>query len=219
MLANLKKFVLDLLFPIQCLGCGQYDEWLCCDCFKKIKFGSDLTPSLLKNYKPYLEDVWVATDYSQKIIQRALQNYKYNFIIELGRPLGQLLVEYLKTSNKNINFDFIVPVPLAKKRLVWRGFNQAEILAKTVGDFLGLPVATKLIFRKKYTRPQVGLAAKDRRLNVSGIFDLKQNQHILDKNILLIDDVVTTGSTLGECAKVLKKAGAKRIYGLVVAQG
>ncbi len=104
---KLKNFLLDLLFPIQCLGCNKPGEWLCQNCLEKIKINS--FAKFLK------EDIWVATDYNQALIKKILYSYKYNFVTNLGEKLGDLLVAFLKAGSKDLNFDLVIPVPLAKK--------------------------------------------------------------------------------------------------------
>ncbi len=208
---KLKNFLLDLLFPIQCLGCNKPGEWLCQNCLEKIKINS--FAKFLK------EDIWVATDYNQALIKKILYSYKYNFVTNLGEKLGDLLVAFLKAGSKDLNFDLVIPVPLAKKRIIWRGFNQAEPLARKISQEFGWRVGADLIKRIHYTHPQVGLSAEERKINVKGIFKLTDQRLVKGKKILLIDDVLTTGATIGECVKVLKQAGAKKVLGLVVAKG
>lgn len=214
---DFKKNLLDLFFPIFCLGCGKEGEWLCPNCLTKIEINFGKQPLTLKN----LTGVWVAADYRQPLLAKALQTFKYNFILELGENLGELLIEFLANQlkqNPSCSFDLVVPVPLAKKRKLWRSFNQAEILAKKVSQKFNWPLGLNLISRKYHTHPQVNLKAAERLINVQGIFVAKSHG-LEDKKILLIDDVVTTGATLQECAKVLKQAGAKEIWGLVLAKG
>ena len=215
---NFKKFFLDLLFPIQCLGCGREEEWLCPKCLSEIKINF--------NNQPYsagqLAGVWVAADYNQPLLAKALHCFKYNFIPDLGKELSKLLIEFSADKVKKgeiLKFDLVIPVPLAKKRRLWRGFNQAEILARQISQKFGWQFDLDLIYRRHYTHPQVGLKAADRLINVKGIFAVNARRAIKDKKILLVDDVITTGATMQECAEVLKKAGVKEVWGLVLAKG
>jgi len=107
--------------------------------------------------------------------------------------------------------DMILPVPLHKKRLRQRKFNQAGLLASNCFPELQRIIRTDVLFRSRQTQPQTGLSGKERRKNLSKAFSLKKTPEVKGKNILLIDDVFTTGSTVNECAKVLRKAGAKQI--------
>ena len=112
----------------------------------------------------------------------------------------------------------IVPVPLSRRRLFWRKFNQAAVLAHAIGRRSGLPVATAVLRRRRATRPQVGLTRAQRRANVEGAFAVSKRRRALIEghNILLIDDVITTGATVNACARALKRAGAARVDVLAV---
>jgi len=217
---DFKKIFIDLLFPIECLGCRREGKWLCQDCFDKIKINFESQPYQSENSSA-LNGVWTATDYSQALVAKTLQSFKYNFIVDLGEILGELLVKFLAAKmaeNSNLSFDVVTAVPLSKKRSLWRGFNQAEILARQVSKNFGWPIDFGLIRRRHHNRPQVGLKAAERLANTKGIFEFNQKQ-LKYKKILLIDDVITTGATMQECAKVLKAAGAEEIWGLVIAKG
>jgi ComF family protein len=121
--------------------------------------------------------------------------------------------------------DLIIPVPLHPKRLRWRGFNQAELLAKYLGENMtpgfSLPVLSDVLIRQKNTTTQMKIKNySERQKNMEGAFGInKENNNLIrSKNILLVDDVATTGSTLFECARILKKSGAASVFGIVVAR-
>ena len=113
----------------------------------------------------------------------------------------------------------VIPVPMSRRRLFWRRFNQAAILAHEIGRRSGLPVATSVLRRRRATRPQVGLTRAQRRDNMEGAFAVvKRRRGLIEgQNILLIDDVITTGATVNACARSLKRAGAARVDVLAVA--
>jgi len=112
-----------------------------------------------------------------------------------------------------------VPVPLHRRRFNWRGFNQSLLLAKYIGDKFYLPVREDMILRVKNTKPQTTTKnEEERRKNIDKAFSCPNAEEMRGKNIILIDDVCTTSATLNECAKELKKAGAKNVWGLVVAR-
>jgi len=115
--------------------------------------------------------------------------------------------------------DLIVPVPLHRSRWAQRGFNQAEVLARGLANRLSVAFADPLV-RSKRTKPQFGLAKSDRRSNVRAAFNLKRGQQeaICGKIVLVVDDVVATGSTIEECARILRQKGAKQVWGLVIAR-
>lgn len=218
---DLKKFLLDLLFPIQCLGCNQEGEWLCRKCLPEIEIDLKSQARSVGQGRN-LDGVWITADYHQALLTKILHNFKYNFVSDLGDNLGELLTKFLArkaTEGKISDFDLVVAVPLAKKRRLWRGFNQAEILARKVSQKFNWPLGLNIIFRQRHTHPQVGLKAIERIINIKGIFIVKDRNLVKHKKVLLIDDVITTGATMQECAKVLKQAGAKEVWGLVIAKG
>ena len=118
----------------------------------------------------------------------------------------------------NFNGNLVVPVPLSRKRRRWRGFNQAELLARAVAQNYGLTLDSNNLIRIKHKKPQAKLNEIHRLANVKECFAWRGGD-LNKKNIILVDDVVTTGATLNECAKVLKAAGAGQVWGLVVAKG
>jgi ComF family protein len=176
-----------------------------------------------------LDNLIVATHYNEHNLSKLVHLYKYNFAENLHLPLGRLLVNILLKNNLPLP-DFIVPVPLHPRRLRWRGFNQAELLANFVAQNLTpgfpIPVVTDLLQRQKYTPPQMQIGKyDDRRKNMLEAFTINkksnhfgQLQHSNNYSFLLIDDIATTGSTLFECAKILKQNGAKKVLGAVIAR-
>ena len=119
---------------------------------------------------------------------------------------------------KQWDIDLIIPVPLHASRKRRRGFNQAEIIAEELSHLTGIPVRNDLLFRIRRTRPQKRLGENERRQNLQGAFAVKKTQS-LPSNILLIDDIYTTGSTVERCAKMLRLAGAENVYFLTVSIG
>ena len=156
------------------------------------------------------------------VLKELIHLYKYNKKKELEKVLTALLMRKIKADSKTLQADLIVPVPLhwIKKRK--RGFNQSEELGRYISKKLKIPMANYLK-RRKNTKPQIGLSGEERRRNVKnafgvrwlsrrlGIFYNYSFYSIKDKSIVLIDDVVTTGATVNECSKVLKRAGAKEV--------
>jgi len=252
-------FFLDLIFPIECLGCGREGEWLCDQCYREIKLkpkqyclhckkennlGEFCAPcSVIYN----LDGVWIAALYDEILISQAIKSLKYHFISGLSETLSKLLIicinkileqrQVLKSSltdgvnwrtlNQakklpvailNFNENLVIPVPLSKKRLRWRGFNQAELIAQKVAEKYNLKLDNKNLIRIKHKKPQAKLNEIHRLENIKGCFSW-QGENLNKKNIILVDDVVTTGATLNECAKILKANGAGEVWGLVVAKG
>jgi len=179
----------------------------------------------------YLDGVIVATGYENKLVQKLIKTFKYRFVRDLSEPLSNLLIVFLgkllNDSNRlarskslpkildYFDYNIIIPVPLHKRRLAWRGFNQAELLAEKIADYFNLEIAE--LKRIKNNKPQVKLSKKFRKENVKGCFAWN-GKDLQNKNIILVDDIMTTGSTLSECARILKRNGAGEVWGLVVAK-
>lgn len=225
----MKKFILNLLFPVYCLACKKEGEFICSQCLKKIQEGC---PSASKK-------IIAATDYKHSLIKKAIHRYKYDFVKELSKPLGTLMAKRLTTSLpchsdlkslvlywiqdgiQSFHNYILIPVPLHKKRLRWRGFNQSELLAQEISKQLNIPVAGNILIRVKNTPPQAKIEnILERETNIQNAFSLKGQSLINfeNKTIILVDDIATTGATLQQCAKALKPLKPKSILGLVIAR-
>lgn len=173
--------------------------------------------------KTALSGLLVAGNWENELLRRLIYEYKYRFISELKKELSQILINYLKENFKNLTNDNTVIsfVPLHKQRIIWRGFNQAELLAEQASRHLGLPFLP-LLERTRNTSPQAEIKKQEeRRKNIQKSFIISPSlkEAIKDKTIILIDDVCTTGATLEECARVLKPLKPKEILGFVLARG
>jgi len=229
-----KNFVLDLIFPRECIGCGREGRYLCGECLGKIDFIQNDYCALCKKNSPLnkicpacqsetaIKAIWVAGNYNQQILQDLIHNLKYSYLEEISDDLARFLYAYLKFKNIFEYFRItkdntvLVPVPLHKKRYLSRGFNQSELLADSLGKISGIKKCN-ILRRIINTKTQINLSRKQRQENVKGAFAVS-DQNISNKKIILIDDVLTTGSTFKECSKVLAAAGYDEVYGLVVAQ-
>lgn len=241
MLAKIKILILDTLFPIHCLGCQQEGFWLCKKCLAQIEVlpfqvcprcekliieGGKLCQRCkrlsLKNKDFPLEALIVSSRYAADHIAKMIHLFKYNFIEDLKIPLGKIMTASF--TNHQIPLpDILIPVPLHPRKLRARGFNQSELLADFLGKNLApginFPVLKNVINRRSFTLSQMKIKNyQDRRKNIQGAFALQESAEIRGKNVLLVDDVATTGATLLECARVLKIAGAKKISAIVVAR-
>ena len=152
-----------------------------------------------------------------KEVQNIIHEFKYNGKFRIGFFLGVLIASDLGSKIKSWNIDYIIPVPLHHIRRAERGFNQSFYLAKGIKSVLKIPTITNLLKRRRFTDSQTLLSIIERRENVRDAFSLKKNEKLSGKNILLLDDVITTGATISECGKVLLKAGALKIYAVSVA--
>lgn len=237
---SIADFFLDLIFPVKCLGCGQKEEkeHICSYCFEniKLKIGFECAFCLSRTLngetcpfcarEHWLDYLWVAADYQDSAVKRAIWAFKYKFISSLKFPLTGLLLKFLKEKKKdellkNYRQDIlIVPVPLHRLRLNWRSYNQSELLALELGKELGIAVDESVLVRTENKKPQAEVEDKEKRVsNAVGVFACFNPEKITDRTVLLVDDVATTASTLDECAKVLKESGARKVIGLVVARG
>lgn len=166
----------------------------------------------------HLDRVFAACEYGNgSVLNRAIHAFKYDFVKELAEPLSRLLINAAKSERIRVMAgEFVVTaVPLHKKRFCWRGFNQAEMLAKNLCAESGMKMED-LLERVTFSVPQMELSKEERRKNVDGAFVIKSKT--VPEKVLLIDDVATTTSTLNACAAALKKAGAKTVFGLVLAR-
>jgi len=224
-----KESILDLIFPRFCCGCNKEGSWLCDDCRSKITLIQ--MPTCIRCHRLNLSGICpncrrllpltgvaVAGYYADPILREAIHAYKYEGVKELAPILGDLLLSQIQNISWLKN-AVLLPIPLHRARQNSRGFNQAELLANYLAPHLALPIQNKALIRAKSTKPQVDLAPDKRLINIAGAFVVKNNNLIAGKNIILVDDVITTGATIGECAKSLKAGGAKRIFALAIARG
>lgn len=220
--------VLDLFFPRRCVSCGKVGSYFCQHCLSQIEFITHsicpvcTKPAIDGITHPRCQTPWglngmYAMAYYEGPIRKAIHLLKYRFVSDLVESLVSLLVNYYP---KNLpQFDFLTFVPLHPKREKFRGFNQSALLTQILGKKLNIPTREKILKRIRFTKPQVELKGKVRRTNLHGAFACSKESNAAGKTIGLIDDVATTGSTLFECAKLLKRAGAKSVWGIVLAHG
>ncbi len=215
---NFKEFLLDLFFPKFCFGCKTEGTYLCEDC----KAILDINNFHKICKKKWLDDLYFALDYKSFLIKNLIYNFKYNsFARDLSFPISSLIIDHFKLLDKKPNFsDFIlIPMPLEKTRLKWRGFNQAQKIAEQISLFLKVPLVNNVLFKKRKTPPQINLSEIQRKKNIKDAFYCYNSEKLLKrKGVLLVDDVYTTGATMEEAAKTLKKAGAKKVIGIVIAR-
>jgi len=226
----------QIFFPKRCLGCKKFGTYLCSSCKDEILQTDLVCPSCEKASvggithplcagKFRLNGLWSLGIY-QGSLKSGVQKLKYRFVRELAQVLVDLTIEYW-AGNSPYLLDriakdrgegwLITAVPLHKKRQNWRGFNQSELIAKLFAEKMGLKYEN-LLLRTKYTKPQVGLLSRDRKRNIKDAFSLYTKYPLHHTNVILVDDVWTTGSTLKECTYVLKRGGVKEVWGLTLAR-
>ncbi|MCK4368341.1 MAG: ComF family protein [Dehalococcoidales bacterium] len=219
---------LDLLFPRWCVGCGREGDFICPSCLKSLprimpplcpKCGRPqssvmLCPGCL-GWQAEIDGIRSPFRFDGAIRQ-AIHELKYRNLRALAVLLAQLLDDYLAISP--VPGEVLVPVPLHQKRLRERGYNQSRLLAQELGKLTNLPVVDDCLIRQRHAPPQARTPTVDeRRSNVADAFSCR-DRRLQDKQVLLIDDVSTSGATLDACARVLKEAGATSVWGLVLAR-
>lgn len=228
--------LLDLIFPKRCVACKSFGSYLCTDCFSRLSFAqggfclvcnkasiNSLThPGCQTRYT--IDGVFISLAYTG-VAKRLIYTFKYKpYLTDLQSVLIDLFYEgiiqnelFYSVANDKAVF---VPIPLFSAKSRSRGYNQAEILSTGLAKRLGFTSAN-LLQRTRNTSSQFRLSRKERQENIAGAFSLiqKKRVQIEDGPLFLIDDVVTSGATLVEAANVLKRGGAKHVYGLALAHG
>jgi len=253
------KLLLDLLFPIECLGCGQEGVWFCQDCLAALPFFPERHCPFCGEKNSWgetcktcrarhaLDGAITFIPYANPVIQKLIHAWKYQSAKDLSTPLAQFVSLGLETifaklqeqsrvlqrglgRAELIAFPImptlllsrettLLPVPLAPKRLRSRGFNQAEELAKGLAQSRGYNLDC-LVQRTRHTAPQATLTGSDRLTNIKKAFAISANaESVVGKNFLIIDDVITTGSTCDSLARLLKENQAASVWALAVAFG
>lgn len=226
---GLGGFLLDLLFPPQCAGCGRRGSWLCPACLAALAPPPQrclhcgralpyprrlpLCPACRRAGSP-LSGLLAAHSFEGPL-RAAIHALKYRRARHLAEPLAALFLPLALPPA-----DLLVPVPLHASRLAERGYNQSALLAAEVARATGIEVDDGVICRTRPTPPQTGLSAGERRTNVAGAFAVAPGggPRVVGRRILLLDDVCTTGSTLEAAAECLVAAGAAQVNGLVLAR-
>jgi ComF family protein len=163
---------------------------------------------------PAYRKAWTLYPYLPPL-QDAICLFKYRGKVSLAKPLGRLMLDMLPAA---LDADLVIPVPLHPTRLREREFNQSLLLADQVAKHVNIPLSFTNLVRTTQSEPQSTLSRKERMKNLRRAFAVRHPQSIAQKRILLIDDVFTTGTTVNECAKVLRKAGAEEIFVLTLAR-
>lgn len=213
---SVSRFFLDLLFPSFCVICGQEGNFLCGDC--AVKIAIKRVPTKIPG-APKVKIAYIAVEYRDPPIAELIMRLKYKGAKEISGILAGFIISHLEL----VQFDaskecLIMPVPLHKKRLAKRGFNQSELIARKISEQLNIPLKTNALRRIKNTTPQTEVAQREkRRENVKNAFSCTLPEKVKNKTVILVDDVTTTGATINECARALRQAGAKTVIAFIAA--
>lgn len=212
---KVKGWVLDILFPIpETLPEIKLNQTLFCPvCRARLPNNSKIC------HKNSQYKLGAATDYNNELVRRLIWRLKYRNKTRNVSLLGQILIKYLQNCEIKTENYTVVPIPLSVKRFRKRGYNQAALIAKHVAENLRLPLLESALGRVKDAPPQAEIGDwQTRKENIKGCFGIINPELIKGKNIILIDDVFTSGATMSEAAHQLKDFGAKQIIGLVIAK-
>jgi ComF family protein len=240
LLQQIGSGLVELLFPppVQCPACQQEDRYhqgLGRNCLRKIAFIAP--PICLKCGRPkrlvaatqefcpqcsetkYYFSAARAVAVYEGALREYLTELKYRFRPDLGEALGMLLVEWLKSHREFQNVDIMIPIPIHWQKLTVRGYNQAELLAKPLQKYLGIPIKSDIITRDKITQTQHALHKEERFANMHEAFRVINTKPLAGSRILLVDDIFTTGATVSEASRVLMRAGALDVEVLTLTAG
>jgi len=225
---KLVELAIDSFFPKRCVGCGQLGGFFCPECLGKL---SKLLPPLCPNCGRPQPSGIVCPDCWQRqteidgirspfrfddIIRKAIHQLKYQNLKAISPCLAELLADYL--ISHPLPGEALICVPLHPQRIRERGYNQSNLLARGLSERIDLPVIENCLIRVKQTQPQVRTAdVEERRRNVADAF-MCRDERVSGKQIILIDDVCTSGATLESCAVALKNKGATSVWGLTLAR-
>ena len=208
--------LLDIVFPPSCIGCAKHGASLCSRCISKISLTET---SINKN-------ICSVFNYKDPVIKQALWELKYNNNKVIARPLARALHDKILEEMQDLEIfhgftePLLVPIPLSRKRKKERGYNQSELLCKELSfiDPMSFTLCIDVLYKPFDTKQQTKTRSRsERKNNLRGCFTVKYKEKIKGKNIILIDDIVTTGATLLEAKKVLRGSGAKKIIAFTVA--
>ncbi len=216
--------ILDLIFPPHCVGCGRSGALVCEGCWESFTpLGPQVCPvcgspvsASRRCHAGSLHFRWARSAFLfDGPCREAIHALKYKRRAPLAEALVERMASHLHLPDHS--FEMLVPVPLHSERQAERGFNQAAMLAVALGTRLRLPVTSEALLRIRPTRSQVDLSLEERHENVSGAFQGSE-ELVARRSVLLVDDVYTTGATLGACALALRHAGASDVVAVTLAR-
>ena len=226
MIKNYITELFDFFLPRFCPSCRNKlatDENTVCDtCLSKLKL---VDPEFIKSeYQRKYESKKIISGFvsqyifeKDKELQHIIHSLKYERKFHIGKYLGENLARVFSPQLQNWGINLIIPIPLHTLKKAERGFNQSDYLAKGISKGTGIPINARIVKRARYTQSQTTMTLREREENIEDAFKVRKTENLKGKNVLLVDDVMTTGATINECGKVLLDAGANRIYAATVA--
>lgn len=214
---KVQEKILDLIYPKTCGICGKIDSnSLCKKCEKKLK--SQLSIPIIQEVEDkYFDELMCIWRYEGQI-RRLLLDYKFNEKTYVYMTFTNFLLKDEKIFENVKNYDTIIPVPISKKRQKQRGYNQSELIAKELAKKTKLEYRNNCLIKTKNIIEQSKLNKEGREKNIHGVYRLENRELLRNKKILLIDDIYTTGSTVNECSKILRKSNPNKIGVLTIAK-
>lgn len=214
--------LVDFVYPKKCVVCKKGGEMLCFECLNNLEYADQICPECGESSnggwthkgclkRDGMEGLVAIYDYGDPQVKKMVESIKFGFNREiLKRVLGSLKIDLGE------KFDLVVPIPLYKYRENWRGFNQAQIMAEEVAKLTDLEWGN-VLKRIKNTKQQAkSVSKKERFENLKNAFSVVDTKMVKGKNILIVDDVFTTGASMKEAVRCLKTAGVKNVWGLVL---
>lgn len=213
------KNLIYFLYPKKCILCmkkiGENSTYACEKCSNIIKY-TLINEACNLNFNMYFDKLISLFLYKGMIRKRILE-FKFNNRHYMGRLFAKIISDFL--AKTDIKADMIIPVPMYYKRFFERGYNQSSILAKYVAKDLKIKYTKNVLIKIKKSAVQSTLNLNQRKVNVLNTYGVINKRKVFNKNIILIDDVFTTGATVNECSRVLKEAGTNKIYVVTIAHG
>lgn len=207
--------VLSFLFPNKCILCKKYGEVICDNCIKRIE---KYEHTEIINFKNKNLNSLIYFFKYEKLIRRLILQYKFFNKSVISEVFAKIILKNEKICGKLKFYDIIISVPMHKTKKQARGYNQTELISRIIGENLQIKYNSNTLIKIVNNKRQSSLNLENRINNVKNVFKLTEKHSVKNKNVILVDDIYTTGATLEECAKILKQAGAKNVLGLVIAK-
>ncbi|MEE0866300.1 MAG: ComF family protein [Clostridia bacterium] len=205
--------LLNLIYPPKCGICGKLNKsFLCNKCYKILENDANFNIEKKLSY----EHIYLFK--YEGLIRRLIIEYKFKDKSYLYKTIVNFLLKNKKMFEIIKSYDTIIPVPISKKRKKTRGYNQTYLIAKDIANSVGIKLENRVLFKTKNIIEQSKLNKEDRLENIKGVYEIRNAKRIINKKILLFDDIYTTGSTVNECCKMLKKTNLDKIGVLTVAK-